>query len=183
MKMCCLPAFAIIWTGFFPSQLLAQATGSPTAQFSPRIAAAAVRRQSSTASSGGGAIEKMSNRPDHPPQPRRNPQVLAGARRGGAATRSPQHANIRPRFRAGTEMNIPSARSDRVAIVGGPGTISNEPGRKAVPARRVGAIRPAAAFQNAVPHRSPNPAVVSGSANLHRRPSGTLSGTGMSRRR
>ncbi len=124
----------------------------------------------------------------------KNPNVHETRGRVPVPTRAPIHSgasktnptralvNNRPRVVSGTARNAEPLRSGNLGNVERPRPVSIESWHAAEPQRMVSAVRPTAPLHNTVPHRSPNPAVVSGSANIHGGQTGAISGTGMVRR-
>ena len=62
------------------------------------------------------------------------------------------------------------------------GLIPNETVNNALPVRMSSVVRPTVPSLNNVRHRSPNPAVVGGSPNLHSSNTGAINGTRMNRK-
>ncbi len=91
--------------------------------------------------------------------------------------------NPRPRAGLGNSRNLEPIRSDKIGVMTRPAESSSAPGLRVAPVQTVSAARPLAPLHTTVPHRSPNPAVVSGSSNLHRGQTGAVSGSGMIRKR
>jgi hypothetical protein len=89
--------------------------------------------------------------------------------------------NDRQGSRSGNVMDLGPHSSDKFAGVPEGGSVQN----KAANIRSTGrppsvVVRPAVPLVNNAHHRSPNPAIVSGSANVHSRNAGAINGTRMS---
>jgi len=98
------------------------------------------------------------------------------------ANRPQQLPNSRQRSPLGNAMNLHPPGSHIFAGAAKGGTIPNTTVNSAVPGRTSSLVRPAAPSLNNVPHRSPNPAVVGGSANLRSSNTGAINGTHMNRK-
>jgi hypothetical protein len=84
-----------------------------------------------------------------------------------------QRAAAMGKPRQGVEGSIPATRN---------GTIPNELTGRSRPARQPGTVRAAMSPLSSLRHRSPNPAVITGSANFRNRSSGGIDGTQVHRR-
>ena len=88
--------------------------------------------------------------------------------------------NSRQRSISGNALHQPG--SNKSGGVAKSGFIRNETVHNALPVRTPSGVRPTAPLPNNVRHRSPNPGVVSGSADFHSRNTGAINGTRMNRK-
>ena len=93
-----------------------------------------------------------------------------------------QLANNRQRSLPGNALHHQLPGSNKSKGAGGGGLVPNEIVHNALSARMSNVVRPGVPPLNNVHHRSPNPAVVTGSLNSDRRNNGAIDGTRMSRR-
>jgi hypothetical protein len=78
---------------------------------------------------------------------------------------------------------LPQPRSDKFGGAAKGGFIGNGNGNNTSPVRTSSAVRPPVPSLNQARHRSPNPAVVGGSPNLHSSHTAAINGTRMNRKR
>jgi hypothetical protein len=98
------------------------------------------------------------------------------------ANRPEQPPNSRQRFLPGEGMKLRQPGSDSSGGAARGGLIQERTVNKAVAVRTPSVVRPAAPIVNNTRHRSPNPAVVSGSPNSHGSNTAVINGTRTSRR-
>jgi hypothetical protein len=79
-------------------------------------------------------------------------------------------------------MNLHQPGSDKSGGAAKSGFIQNETVNNALAARTPSVVRPTVPSLNNVRHRSPNPAVVSGSLTSHSSSTGAINGTRMKRK-
>jgi hypothetical protein len=124
---------------------------------------------------GGKASDEQRNHgrasdPNHPPS--RAPLIKVN--------RPKQLPNSRQRSLPGNALHQPGSNKSGGAAKGG--LIQNETVNNALAVRTPSVVRPTVLSPNNVRHRSPNPAVVSGSPNSHSSNTGSINGTRMSRK-
>jgi hypothetical protein len=126
----------------------------PWAEGVPQPAFSSARQLTGTVRSHSGAASQKVNRPEQLP-------------------------NNRQRSIAGNPPNVHKPGSNRSATTARSvfGAVNN-----ALPVRTLNVVRPSAPSFNNVRHRSPNPAVVSGSTDFHSRNTGAINGTRMNRK-
>jgi hypothetical protein len=121
----------------------------------------------------------------------RHPDALhrdAGRVRGrsGAASQKTnlpeQLPNNRQRSLPGNAMNLRQPGLDKSSGAAKGGLIPNETVHDALPVRMLSVVRPTVPLPNDARHRSPNPAVVSGSLNSHSHNTAAINGTRINRR-
>jgi hypothetical protein len=93
--------------------------------------------------------------------------------------RPKQLPNSRHRSMPGNALHQPGSNKSGGAAVGG--LIPHETVNNALPVRTPSVVRPTVPALNNVRHRSPNPAVVGGSAPSHSSNTGAINGTRMNR--
>jgi len=98
------------------------------------------------------------------------------------ANRPKQLPNGRQRSLSGNAMNLHQPGSDKSGGAAKGGFIRNETANIALNVRTPSVVRPTVPLLNNAQHRSPNPAIVSGSENFHSRNTGAINGTRMNRK-
>jgi hypothetical protein len=99
-----------------------------------------------------------------------------------SANRPKQFPNNRQRYTPGNPVNVHQPGSNKSGGAAKSGFIGNGTGKNAFAVRAPSLVRPTAPPFNNVRHRSPNPAVVSGSASSQRNNTEAINGTRMNRK-
>ena len=188
MKTTCLLFLTMSWAALtqppgyaVPSSSAPQPTSpaasANTASGHPRDAAHSTPADHGRNPTGGKAPDEQrghdrASGPNHPPS-------RASLTKANRPMRLP-NGGQRPIPRNGMNLYQPASNISAGTAKGG--FIQNQTVNNALALRTPTFVRPTGPLLNNMPHRSPNPAVIGGSPNLHRSDTGRINGTRMNRK-